>query len=239
MFDLHRPDAGDKMHTMSLVRDKVEIIDQAFSSFGVQSFADLGAVRAKQGAYTLHALDKYPVEYAVLVDTDITPTLIDCAKRYPQLHLINGDFGSQAVVDQVGRVDAIFLFDVLLHQVAPDWDTILEMYAKNVRVFGIYNQQWTGADTTVRLLDLGEKEYFRNVPVDPKDETYRDLFKRLDQKHPYADALWRDVHSIWQWGITDDDLVSTAARLGFKLVYMKWCGALGEHFENKAFIFSR
>ena len=71
-------------------------------------------------------------------------------------------------MDQVGRVDAIFLFDVLLHQVAPDWDTILEMYAKNVRVFGIYNQQWTGADTTVRLLDLGEEEYFRNVPVDPK-----------------------------------------------------------------------
>ena len=153
--------------------------------------------------------------------------------------MINGNFGSQAVVDQVGRVDAIFLFDVLLHQVAPDWDTLLEMYAKNVRVFGIYNQQWTGADTTVRLLDLGEKEYFRNVPVDPKEEPYRDLFKKLDQKHPYADTLWRDVHSIWQWGITDDDLESTAARLGFKLVYMKWCGKLGEHFENKAFIFAR
>ena len=28
---------------MNIVRDKVEIIDQAFSSFGVQSFADLGA----------------------------------------------------------------------------------------------------------------------------------------------------------------------------------------------------
>lgn len=244
--NLRRPNAGDKMRAMSIVndklaivRDKVEIIDQAFSSFGVQSFADLGAVRAKQGAYTFHALDNYPAKRAVLVDIDMTPTLIDRAKEYPQLHLVNGDFGSQAVVDQVGKVDAIFLFDVLLHQVAPDWDTVLEMYAKNVRVLGIYNQQWRGADTTVRLLDLGEKEYFRNVPVDPKEETYKGLFKKLDQKHPYANAMWRDVHSIWQWGITDDDLVSTAARLGFKLVYMKWCGDLGEHFENKAFIFSR
>jgi hypothetical protein len=224
---------------MGVARDKVDIIDQAFSSFGVQSFADLGAVRAKEGAYTFHALEKYPAKHAVLVDTYITPALIDCANRYPGLNLVEGDFGSQAVVNQIGKVDAIFLFDVLLHQVAPDWDTLLEMYAKNVRTFGIYNQQWIGSDATVRLLDLGEKEYFRNVPVDPKEEPYSGLFEKLDQKHPYADTLWRDVHSIWQWGITDDDLESTAARLGFKLVYMKWCGKLGENFENKAFIFSR
>jgi hypothetical protein len=70
-------------------------------------------------------------------------------------------------------------------------------------------------------------------------EPYKDLFKKLDQKHPHAGTLWRDVHSIWQWGITDDDLELTAARLGFELVYMKWCGKWGEHFENKAFIFSR
>ncbi len=224
---------------MSIDRDKVDIIDQAFSSFGVQSFADLGAVWPPEGAYTFYALDKYPVKHAVLVDTEITPTVIDRAKKYPQLHVINGDFGSQAVVDQVGGVDAIFLFDVLLHQVAPDWETLLEMYAKNVRLLAIYNRQWTGSDTTVRLLDLGEAEYFRIVPADPKVEPYKDLFKKLDQKHPYADRPWRDVQSIWQWGITDDDLESTAARLGFRLLYKKWCGKLSEHFENQAFIFSR
>ena len=119
-------------------------------------------------------------------------------------------------------MDAIFLFDVLLHQVAPDWDTILEMYAKNVRVLGIYNQQWTGSDTTVRLLDLGEKEYFRNVPVDPTNETYKGLFTKLDQKHPYADRLWRDVHSIWQWGITDDDLCQPPPGSG-----SSWCTRSG------------
>ena len=60
MFNLQRPVVGDKVHTMNIVKDKVDIIDQAFSSFGVQSFADLGAVRVKEGAYTFHALDKYP-----------------------------------------------------------------------------------------------------------------------------------------------------------------------------------
>jgi hypothetical protein len=224
---------------MSLESDKVDIIDQAFSSFGIQSFADVGAVRAKQGAYTFHALDKYSAEHAVLVDTDITPELVDCAKKYPQLRLVDGNIGNHSVARQVGRVDAIFLFDILLHQVAPDWDAILEMYAKNVRVFGIFNRQWTGSGNTVRLLDLGEEEYFRNIPADKKNEPYKDLFKKLDENHPDAGRPWRDVHSIWQWGITDDDLESTAASLGFKLVYMKWCGQLGEHFENKAFIFCR
>ncbi len=225
---------------MILNRDKVLLIDQAFSFFGVESFADLGGIWG-EGAYTYHALDKYSVKDAVLVNTSISPTIIARAKSYPHLRLINGDIGDQAVVDQVGRVDAIFLFDVLLHQVAPDWDAILEMYGKNVRVFVIYNQQWTGSDTTVRLLDLGEKEYFRTVPADtdPENEPYKDLFQKLDQKHPYADRLWRDVPSIWQWGITDDDLELTAARLGFKLLYKKWGGNWGEHFENQAFIFAR
>lgn len=224
---------------MSLVKDKLDIIDQAFSTFGVQSFADLGAVWGVEGGYSFHALDKHAVKDAALVDTNMTPTVIERAKKYPQFRLINGNFGSQDVVDQVGKVDAIFLFDVLLHQVAPDWDTILEMYAKNVRVFVIYNQQWTGSDSTVRLLDLGEEEYFRNVPADPEQEPYKDLYKKLDQKHPYADRPWRDVHSIWQWGITDDDLEATAARVGFKLRYKKWGGKWGENFENQAFIFSR
>jgi hypothetical protein len=224
---------------VSLVKDKVDLIDQAFSSFGVQSFADLGAVWGVEGGYTFHALDKYPVKDAALVDTSMTAIVRDRAEKYPQLRLIDGNFGSQDAVDQVGGVDAVFLFDVLLHQVAPDWDTILEMYAKNVRVFAIYNQQWVGSDTTVRLLDLGEKEYFRNIPADRKKEPYKNLFKKLDEPHPYAGKPWRDVHSIWQWGITDHDLESTAARLGFKLVYKKWCGKFSEHFENQAFIFAR
>ncbi len=72
-------------HTIRIDRDKVDIVDQAFSSFGAQSFADLGAVSPPEGAYTSYALDKYSVQHAVLVDTEITPAVIDRAKKYPQL----------------------------------------------------------------------------------------------------------------------------------------------------------
>lgn len=223
-----------------IVKDKVDIIDQAFSSLGIDSFADLGGVWRVEGAYTFHALDKHRIKDAVLVDTHLTSTVVARAKSYPQLRLINGNFGSQAVVDEVGRVDAVLLFDVLLHQVSPDWDTILEMYAKNVRCLCIYNQQWTLSENTVRLLDLGEKEYFHNVPHSPRHKVYRNLFEKLDQKHPDHDRPWRDVHHIWQWGITDNDLESKIAQLGFKLVYSKNCGRFGAlpNFENHAFIFA-
>lgn len=121
--------------------------------------------------------DKYPVKEAVLVDGRITPTVAARANSYPQLRVIEGNFGDQEIADKVGNVDALFLFDVLLHQVSPDWDTILDMYAKNVRCLLIYNQQWIGSTTTVRLLDLGEKHYFRNVPHSKLNKAYRDLFQ--------------------------------------------------------------
>ncbi|TAM65974.1 hypothetical protein [Mycobacterium sp.] len=223
-----------------VVKDKIKLIDQAFSSLGIESFADLGGVWRVEGAYTFHALDKHRVADAALVDMHLTPTVIARAKSYPQLRLISGNFGDQMVVDDVGNVDAILLFDVLLHQVSPDWDQILEMYAQNVRSLLIYNQQWMGSERTVRLLDLGETEYTLNVPHGHHDE-YQNLFEKLDQKHPDHGKLWRDAPDIWQWGITDADLESKIAQLGFKLLYKKNCGRFGRlpNFENHAFIFSR
>lgn len=233
-------------HTMfrlfrKILQDKVDLIDQAFSSLGIESFADLGGVWRVEGGYTFHALDEHKIKDAALVDTHLTPTVIKRAKSHPQLRLINGNFGSQAVADKVGTVDAVLLFDVLLHQVSPDWDAILEMYAKNVRALVIYNQQWTGSGSKVRLLDLGEDEYFRNVPHNRRQKNYKDLFGKLDENHPEHDRPWRDVHHIWQWGITDADLESKVGELGFKLLHKKNCGRFGRlpNFENHAFIFSR
>ncbi|WP_082959256.1 hypothetical protein [Mycobacterium mantenii] len=224
-----------------VLRDKMDIIDHAFTSLNVKSFADLGGVWGVEGAYTFYALDTHPIEAAALVDTHLTPTVIERAKAYPQLRLVSGNFGDEAIADDVGHVDAIFLFDVLLHQVKPDWDTILAMYAKNVRVLVIYNQQWTGSDHTVRLLDLGEKEYFRNVPHPRYRKPYKNLYEKLDEKHPDHDRPWRDVHHIWQWGITDADIESTVGALGFKFLYKKECGRFGRlpNFQNRAFIFAR
>lgn len=221
-----------------LVRGKINLIDRAFTSCRIESFADLGAVWGVEGAYTFRALDKYPVKEAVLVDGRITPTVAARANSYPQLRVIEGNFGDQEIADKVGNVDALFLFDVLLHQVSPDWDTILDMYAKNVRCLLIYNQQWIGSTTTVRLLDLGEKHYFRNVPHSKLNKAYRDLFQKLDKKHPDHDKPWRDIPDIWQWGITDADLESKASELGFKLLYKEDCRGFGwlPNIQNRAFL---
>lgn len=224
-----------------LVRGKINLIDRAFTSCRIESFADLGAVWGVEGAYTFRDLDKYPVKEAVLVDGRITPTVAARANSYPQLRVIEGNFGDQEIADKVGNVDALFLFDVLLHQVSPDWDTILDMYAKNVRCLLIYNQQWIGSTTTVRLLDLGEKHYFRNVPHSKLNKAYRDLFQKLDKKHPDHDKPWRDIPDIWQWGITDADLESKASELGFKLLYKEDCRGFGwlPNIQNRAFLFAR
>lgn len=156
-------------------KDKIELIDRAFSTLRIQSFADLGGVWRVEGAYTFHALENYKIKSATLADLHLTAKVTDRAKLYPQLRLIQGNFGSEAVVEQIGGVDAILLFDVLLHQVLPDWDAVLESYANKVDTMLIYNQQWMGSDTTVRLLDLGEKEYLRNVPSG--HDEYNGLFK--------------------------------------------------------------
>jgi hypothetical protein len=42
-----------------------------------------------------------------LVDTNLTPKVINKAKSYPQLRLVNGNFGSEEVADEVGNVDAV------------------------------------------------------------------------------------------------------------------------------------
>ena len=63
----------------------------------------------------------------------------------------------------MGTVDAIVLFDVLLHQADPDWREILKRYAENSRVMIVYNPQWTGSRRSVRLVELGREEWLKNT----------------------------------------------------------------------------
>ena len=203
-----------------------------------RSFADLGGVWNVNGAYTFDLLDRYTIDRAILVDTDFTDIVELAAKSHPQLSLLHESFGDPTVPQQIGEVDVIMLFDVLLHQVAPDWDEILERYAPVTQSFAIYNQQWTGEGSKVRLLDLGEEGYFRNVPHNTHP-TYEGLFDRLDELHPQHNRPWRDVHNIWQWGITDDDLRGKLKALGFEETYYRNHGPFGilPNIENHAFVF--
>ena len=70
---------------------------------------------------------------------------------------------------------------------------------------------------------------------------YASLFSKMWEIAPRHGRIWRDVHHVWQWGITDKDLMSTLERLGFKLEYFCDHGRQGypESFENHAFIFNK
>jgi hypothetical protein len=173
----------------SLVKDKQELIDFACEGLkrlgiNINSFADLGAVWGVDGGYTFYTMEKHRIKNAFLVDFHLTEKVKDESEKHPDLKVILGDFSSKEVAEQIGNVDAVFLFDTLLHQVAPDWDEVLEMYANRVKVFLIYNQQFVASKSTVRLLDLGEEEYFKNVPHTQDEEPYKTAFGKMYEIHP-------------------------------------------------------
>ena len=155
--------------------DKKDLIDYTFTRCHPVpgSFADLGGVWMADGAYTFYALRKYNAKFAFLVDTDFTDSTIENSQYENNLKIIQGNFGEKAVVDKIEFVDAIFLFDVLLHQVKPDWNEILEIYSRCTMYFVVYNPQWIGSKKTVRLLDMNHEEYFKNVPHDEQHPTYK------------------------------------------------------------------
>jgi hypothetical protein len=232
---LARRAVGRPAEPFRLHAGKVRALDHAFGRLGARSFADLGAVWAVNGGYTFHALRHHEVDRAVLVDEDLTPEVRAHAERHPQLSLIAGNFGAPDMPERIGDVDAVILFDVLLHQVSPDWDEILAMYAGRARILIVSNPQLTSVDETVRLIELGPERYRELVPPG----TYPpDLFERLDEEVPGRGRSWRDVHEVWQWGITDADLTAAAAKLGFQVAHSenlgRWRGL--PEFEDHTFV---
>lgn len=223
-----------------LMKTKLSLIDTAFRRFGAKSFADLGGVWGVEGGYSFYAAEKWGASRSYLVDTHPTEKVQRKAAQCPGLSIVRGSFGDPAIAETVQGVDVVFLFDTLLHQVNPDWTDILKLYSWAPTLL-IYNQQWTGRET-VRLFDLGEEEYFRNIPHSPDEPTYQGLFDKLDTPHPdHGGRLWRDVHHVWQWGITDEDLTTKAAELGYYPVQADNDGRFGSlpNFENHGFVFRK
>lgn len=215
---------------------KLGAIDFAVRTLGVSSIADLGGVWAVDGAYSCYALARHKLSRGVLLDEDITPKTRRHAGGLP-LELVELNFGSPEAAARVGSVDAVLLFDVLLHQVDPDWDEILALYAPVTSSFVIVQPQWNGR-STVRLLELGPDRYLELVP---DREHHAAAVAVLDEVNPRRGRRWRDVHDIWQWGITDEQLVGRMKELGFALRYYQhtgpWMGL--KHFHEAAFVFAR
>ncbi|MGA2237026.1 MAG: hypothetical protein ABSG23_16285 [Terriglobales bacterium] len=221
--------------------DKKELIDFACERLGMNSFADLGAIWNVDGGYTFYAMERHRIKNAFTVDTDFTPPFLEKQKKHPGLKIIQGNFGDRSVLERICEVDGVFFFDTLLHQVRPDWDEILQMYARVAKHFLIFNQQYTNFSSTTRLLDLGTDAYFRNIPHSRDEEPYKSCFQNLEAIHPQHGRPYRDIHNIWQWGIVDTDLIRCVNSLGFRMQFYKNCGQFGQltNVENHAFIFSR
>jgi hypothetical protein len=220
---------------------KKDVLDAAFSRFAARSVAELGCVWGIDCAYGIYVLNTYHPQKVVMVDTHWTESALASVRNHPEITVVQDSFGSASLPGQIGSVDAIILFDVLLHQVAPDWDRVLQMYAPYTSSFVIFNPQWIGTSTSVRLLDLGRDGYFANVPHSPDHPTYDALFSHMYERHPEHDRIWRDVHHVWQWGITTADVLFTLDRLGFDLVYFQNHGRSNDldNFEDHAFVFHK
>jgi Glycosyltransferase like family len=221
---------------------KARAIDYAVDKLGVESFASF-EIGTAYGQFAFYAIDQAFVERGTLVDVgagrdrDQLLNVIEQAAERPNMRVLEGSFSDPQTVTEIGQVDAIFLFDVLLRMVDPDWDGVLELYAPATSCFVIANPQWQGGGSTVRLIDLGREKYLEAVPPWPG---HSELFDHLNDWHPGQQRPYRDITGVWQWGITDADLKAKMGELGFSL-NREW--SLNRHpqaksFVNKTFVFS-
>ncbi len=204
---------------------KAALIDSAMQRFEIKSMVDLGGCWGVHGGYLLHAIREHGLERGVIVDGNITDLTRQRTKEFPQVELIEGALGARKIVKRVGRVDAALMYDILLHQVDPDWDEFLARYAPNVETLIIFNQSWLGPRTIRFVNEFGVEEFIRRVPHGKKSGV-REWFSKLDETHPLLKRPWRDIHYIWQWGITQKDLVGILWDLGYRIDFLS---NYGEH----------
>ena len=222
-----------------LQRDKLNLIDVAVRRFRPQSFADLGGVWGVDAGYSFYTLEHHGIARGTLVDYQITEAVRDRQRFHPGFRLLTGPFGSPEMARHVGPVDMVMMFYVLVHQADPNWDEVLQMYATQTSHFLIVNPQYD-LPTTLRLIDCEPADYFRHVRLTRADSPYREAFADLDQIDPAVNKPYRTSPTLWQWGITDGDLIATVRSLGFKLEYYQ-TGLVWPmpHVQSNAFLFRK
>ncbi|MCZ6772666.1 MAG: hypothetical protein O7G83_11925 [Proteobacteria bacterium] len=231
--------SGDYRHL--LTKDKIDLIDMAIHRYDLHSILDAGGCWGVHGGYTFHALSNSRIKNATIIDTNITDTTKKRSESHPHLKLVNGDFGDRNLVKSLGDFDAVIFYDVLLHQVNPNWNEIIDMYSSITNHFIIYNQMFTGSHSTIRLTDLGLEEYLKNTPYNGNEEFIIEMFSKIDQNHPEHNKVYGDVHHYWQWGISPPDLFSVMSRNNFRADYLCNYGKFSKlpYFENHGILFSR
>ena len=192
---------------------KLKLIDQAYGIMPFRSFADLGACWGVNGAYAFHAAAVCgdSLERGFIVDGIITPLTRERSRDYPKVSLIEGALGAEEVRDAVGEIDCLIMYDVLLHQVDPDWDQFILDYLPYTTMCIIYNQNWTRSEHTIRFVDKGLEWFKANVHYTNEAALER-WFLEHDEYSPAQGKVMRDVHNYWQWGIVRKDISSLFPR---------------------------
>ncbi len=221
---------------------KLRLIETVFRNIipSAQSFVDLGGIWNVQGAYAVHTCRRFPHLRGILVDTDIPPDVRGRLQQQSTLRVIQGDFAGKDVTTDIGSVDVVYFFDVLLHQANPHWDEVLAQYAASARCIVIFNQQLVTGEHSVRLTHL-PLEVYAEMTSDRRIDVYRYVYEHRDEIHPVYRKPWGDIHNIAQWGITDGDLRQAMQRSGFEEVYFRNHGSFVglSALENHAFVFIR
>ena len=171
---------------------KAELLDRAYKIQPFASVVDLGGCWGVNGGYTHYLLRKYPLDRAMIVDGNITRITRERAEPFSHLSLIEGSLGDDEISQQVGKVDAAIMFDILLHQVKPDWNEFLRMWSKRADMLVIYNPNWLGPNT-LRFITLGLEEFLHRVYCTDKRRVV-EWFARHDEYCEREQRLWKDVH---------------------------------------------
>ncbi len=222
-------------------RSKKRLIDTLFelADGDINIIADLGGIYKIHGAYSFYTIQKHHVDRVIQVDTELTQKYLDSCKTFNQITSLEMNFADANTVSKIQNVDAIYLFDVLLHQVDPDWNEVLELYSDKTKYFVIFNQMFNKTDKTIRLLDLGFDEYFQHVPFERDHPLSQNVINKTYELNPDHGKIWRDIHHIFQWGITVNDLIDKMKELNFELLYNEFLGkfSYSDSFDDHAFIF--
>jgi hypothetical protein len=227
------------MPNFPLQQHKVQLLDFACERYRVSSAVDVGGCWGVNGGYCFHVVDQHNLKEAYIVDGLISKETID-QKGSRNVQLIQGDICGHEFISSLPELDMAIIYDILLHQVDPNWDEFLKRYAKKVNHFAIYNQDWDG-ENTIRFVDYDCNWYLDNVMCVDNDEVIR-WYKKHNEICIELKRPWKDVHYFWQWGITAPELIRHMDNIGFQLDFFWNYGYFDlakPKIENHGYLFSR
>lgn len=179
---------------------------------------DLGACWGVDGGYSQYLLERHGFKKVVIVDKHITDATLDWANISDNTLCVQKPLGSDETLIESGDTDVVMLFDVLHHQVLPDWKEVIAKWASHTKYFIIYNPMWTVGSESLRLIDYGLEWYKANVPY-TKEKYIDDWFKNFGEFDEGNERKKRDSSNFWQFGITEKDLIVAMNELGFSCLH--------------------